>query len=649
MNAQLNRILARQRTAELAHAGAPARLAHEARMWGRKLRQRNLIRRLRSRSACLLGSLVLSVMLAVVALSPRAATADPVGQITESSSGLNVHSIPIDVVSGSDGNLWFTDEGTTSAIGRITPTGQITEFSAGLSVVSRPFSIAPAADGNLWFTDPAVLMGGTSAIGRITPWGQISEFAAGLRALSGPAAIVSGADGNLWFTDEGIIGAIGRITQSGQITEYAAGLDPGSVPDGIAAGADGKLWFTDDGTTRAIGRITPSGQITEYSYGQGLNAGSLPGRIAAGPDGNLWFTDEGTTPAIGRITPSGQITEYSYGHGLNPGSIPADIAAGPDGNLWFTDGGTTKAIGRITPSGQITEYSYGHGLNLRSEPAGIAAGADGNLWFADQTNAIGRIGTGAPPALQAPASLTGAGRQGSVEACQAQWSDWAGSNPSAALHPFDGYAWLRDGSPIAGQAASTYTPTGADVGHQLACRETVTYPLPFSVTASTISAAVTVQAAPPPPQPPTPALSALSISPRVFSLTGRRVGGRCEPPSRSNRGHHPCIRQPTLTVRFTLNTTATVTFVIERALPGRLTRGRCTALTRSDRRHRPCTRPVMLRGTSVISGGAGADAFTFTGTVDGRALVPGSYRLLATPTTDGIAGEQQQTTFEIRR
>ena len=36
--------------------------------------------------------------------------------------------------------------------------------------------------------------------------------------------------------------------------------------------------------------------------------------------------------------------------------------------------------------------------------------------------------------------------------------------------------------------------------------------------------------------------------------------------------------------------------------------------------------------------------------IDGRALAPGSYRLPATPTTDGIAEQQQQQTkFEIRR
>ena len=112
--------------------------------------------------------------------------------------------------------------------------------------------IAPGADGNLWFTDP----GTTPAIGRITPSGQITEFTTGLNAGSYPVGIAPGVDGNLWFTDERT-GAIGRITPSGQITEFSSGLNVGSIPVGIAPGADGNLWFTDAAATRAIGRITP--------------------------------------------------------------------------------------------------------------------------------------------------------------------------------------------------------------------------------------------------------------------------------------------------------------------------------------------------------------------------------------------------------
>ena len=234
------------------------------------------------------------------------------------------------------------------------------------------------------------------------------------------------------------------------------------------------MWFTDGGTTRAIGRITPSGQITEFS--SGLNAGSYPAAIAPGADGNLWFTDQGTTGAIGRITPSGQITEFSSG--LNAGSDPGVIAAGADGNLWFTDQGTTGAIGRITPSGQITEFSSG--LNAGSFPNQIAPGADGNLWFTDfgTTRAIGRIGAGVPAASVGAPSVTGSVQQGTQQVCQGdRWSDWAGQQPLVGAYSFDGYRWLLDGAPIAGQTAQTYTPATGGIGHQLACTVTVTYPL----------------------------------------------------------------------------------------------------------------------------------------------------------------------------
>jgi len=94
MNAQRNRILARQPTAELQHAGERTRLAREVRVMGRRLRHRNLITRLGARLARVLGSLIVPVMLTVLALSVPAAMADPLGQINEFSAGLNPDSSP---------------------------------------------------------------------------------------------------------------------------------------------------------------------------------------------------------------------------------------------------------------------------------------------------------------------------------------------------------------------------------------------------------------------------------------------------------------------------------------------------------------------------------------------------------------------------
>ena len=72
------------------------------------------------------------------------------------------------------------------------------------------------------------------------------------------------------------------------------------------------------------------------------------------------------------------------------------------------------------------------------------------------------------------------------------WSSWAAQQPSRSAFGFDGYQWLRDGSPIAGQTAQAYTPALGDLGHRLSCTVTVTYTL-FPVTVSVTSEAVLVQ------------------------------------------------------------------------------------------------------------------------------------------------------------
>src|SRR5207248_2546691 len=131
-------------------------------------------------------------------------------------------------------------------------------------------------------------------------------------------------------------------------------------------------------------------------------------------------------------------------------------------------------IVRITPAGTFTEFTIPTGV---SGPVGIAAGPDGNLWFTeDTTSKIGLVGAGVPaPSVRAP-SVTGSGEQGTQQVCQGdQWAQWAGQPPSYSAFSFDGYQWLRDGAPIAGQTSQSYTPVAGDVGHQLSCTITVTY------------------------------------------------------------------------------------------------------------------------------------------------------------------------------
>lgn len=440
--------------------------------------------------------LFLPTLLALVtamALGSLAAAA-PLGALTEFNA--NPGSIPFRIASGADGNLWFSDQGSPKAIDRMTLSGAIQAFT--LPATSVPRQVRVGSDGNLWFTDTSTVAP-APAIGRVNPDGTISEFS--LRTGSVPNALALGADGNLWFTDKSLTSpAIGRLNPDGTADYFSVGLNAGSLPNGITPAGDGFLWFTDQGSTKAIGRIKTNGTPAEIGtiqeFSANLNAGSNPAAITTAKDGTLWFTDQGTPRAIGHVTTSGTITESSAQ--LIAGSRPIEITPGADGNLWFTDDGTTTpanpAIGRVTPNaaGWTIDYFPLPGTH----PGGVRTGADGNLWFLDNVvgaQKIARFGVGAP-AASIGIAVVGSRNAGSPQVCNDAWSDWAGQQPSRTAFGFDGYQWLLDGVAIAGATSQSYTPTAADVGHQLSCKVTVTYTL-FPTTVSATSAAVQVKGA----------------------------------------------------------------------------------------------------------------------------------------------------------
>src|SRR5262245_39632271 len=93
-----------------------------------------------------------------VAPVPPAGAVGALGEIrTFTRTGMN-H--PEQIVTGPDGNLWFTDE-VSNKIGRVTPNGTITMFSN--SNIDTPVGITAGPDGALWFTNL-----GNNRLGRVT-------------------------------------------------------------------------------------------------------------------------------------------------------------------------------------------------------------------------------------------------------------------------------------------------------------------------------------------------------------------------------------------------------------------------------------------------------------------------------------------------
>jgi streptogramin lyase len=344
---------------------------------------------------------------------------------------------PLDITSGADGALWFTQQGSDE-IGRMTTSGVVTEFP--LTAGSQPNGITLGSDNNLWFTEL-----GTNQIGRITTSGVVTEFP--LAAGSSPYEITAGPDGNLWFTEFGRH-RIGEITTAGVLTEFC--LAAGNQPYGITTGPDGALWFTEQNTDQ-VGRITTLGSITQFS----LAAGSAPFGIATGSDGNLWITEPGHDD-IAQLTTSGVVTTF----GLAVGSNPHGIVSSPTGDLYFTENGADR-IGQITTSGSITaEYPT---PTSESGPNGITIGPDNHVWFAESTaSQIGRLNMDTTTAIGAAPDPSVFGQSVTLTAYVNPVVPSSGTE-TGTVSFFDGETLLGTGT-VDGSGIATFTTSTLAVG-----------------------------------------------------------------------------------------------------------------------------------------------------------------------------------------
>ena len=260
------------------------------------------------------------------------------------------YSMPIDIVAGPDGAMWFSDAGENQ-VGRIDATGAVTGLGAsyftGGGITSGP-------DGNLWFVEA-----GLAAIASFTPGGTRREFQLPPASiLAWTDRITTGPDGNLWFTEHDA-NRIGRISTSGEVAEFPLPTASAGLMD-IAAGADGNVWFTES-DARKIGRIAPSGAITEFDLP------FHPTGLVSGPDGNVWYGS--TAYRIGRITPSGDVSEFP-----TPGGSGRVVSSGD--SLWFLSG---ASLWRVTTSGELTAFSPEFHPPLNG--MGMGVGPDGAIWL----------------------------------------------------------------------------------------------------------------------------------------------------------------------------------------------------------------------------------------------------------------------------
>lgn len=158
---------------------------------------------------------------------------------------------PYGIAVGGDRALWFAEE-YGGRIGRITVSGRIQEFTIP-NRHTHPQHVVAGTDGSLWFTDQGDASG-HEAIGHVTLDGAVTEYPLPtVGAVPGDLAL--GPDGALWFSESR--GRVGRVDPNGQPT-------PAATPKAVVRRAALRRHCT----ARGPGRSTRNAKISSAAHKQ---------------------------------------------------------------------------------------------------------------------------------------------------------------------------------------------------------------------------------------------------------------------------------------------------------------------------------------------------------------------------------------------
>jgi streptogramin lyase len=161
---------------------------------------------------------------------------------------------PLDLIAGSDGNIWYTAQGTT--VGRMTPSGTATNFtSQGVD----PFGITIGPDGAVWYAEFQA-----DAVGRVDFSNGSTTHITGMTTGAGPRYVTSGPGDSLWFTEDNG-NRVGRVT--GIPLPQPPGGGPGGGGNPLPPDTT-KPDVTKFGITRHVFRVGGRGAVIRWSLSE---------------------------------------------------------------------------------------------------------------------------------------------------------------------------------------------------------------------------------------------------------------------------------------------------------------------------------------------------------------------------------------------
>jgi hypothetical protein len=221
----------------------------------------------------------------------------------------------------------------------------------------------------------------------------------------------------------------------------------------------------------------PSGPITALATsGTTLYAGGNFGTIGGQPRSYLAAINPAGTATSWNPSPDSDITALAVSGGT--------VYAG--GYFTHVGGQDRSNLAALDSLGNATAWNPAPDDNVDALAAyGSTVYAGGSFGWFNSSSPAGVAAFIATPVVLGPPLVTGTAANGQILA--ASKGSW--DNDPASIH----YQWLRDGTPIPGATAATYTLTADDTAHLVGARVTATN---LSGSADAVSAAVHVDGAP---------------------------------------------------------------------------------------------------------------------------------------------------------
>lgn len=267
------------------------------------------------------------------------------------------------------GNVWFTERGTPSAVGRLDPrTGIVTDFM-NPDPEGSPHGLVADHEGFMWWA------GRNVHLGRIhMETGEIKEYPVQQEGWHGHTPVLDSKQ-NIWFTmlRGNKIGKWNRETDEISLWDNPT---PGGAPYGIVLDSQEKVWYAEFRRCK-IAMFDP--QTEEFTEYDAPSQPCLIRRLTVDANDIVWYGVY-SGGKLGRIDPkSGEIVEYDI---PLPYSRPYDVWPDHEGNLWITDDGPGGVIIKFEPeTKRFTNYPSPQWADMPK----VAITREGAIWYSPRS------------------------------------------------------------------------------------------------------------------------------------------------------------------------------------------------------------------------------------------------------------------------